>query len=277
MPAEGAVVDGQKPADGQAPVVEQKPAGSAAAVAGAPNQDPKPGQKTGEPDAQRGLVADLQKERTARKKLEGQIADLTAKLEGSTKTVRALAGVETPNAEEAEAEAIRAELFKHLPQLGKLLDAKTFERLEKVLGMTDALERTTQHYWGRHGLNTLSAIEKKIGATFGELSDRQIKTIRSAYVTAAETDPAFAQRHEEDPEKLIEEFAQQWVEDWYEPSKRRITAEEIERQRRVPGARDRNLVTPGSDKPIDVTDDKAVGDLLVSGFRARGGEFGRRS
>lgn len=277
MPAEGDRQEGQPNAEGQKPNAEgQKPEGQQQQQQ-RPNQEPQPGQKPEDQDAKhRGLIADVQKERAARKKLETQVTELVAKLDGESKRVRALAGVETPSEDEAEAEEIRQRLLQVMPGLGKILDPKAMERLEKLLGMSDALERTTQHYWGRHGLNSLQSIEKKIGETFGELSDRQVKTIRAAYVTEAETNPEFARRHEEDPEALIEEFAKQWTEDWFESSKRRVTADEVERNRRVPGARDRNLMTPGSDKPIDVTNDKAVGDMLVAGFRAKGGEFGRR-
>lgn len=278
MPAEGVVdtqvQDGQKPdantpANGQ-PTDQQKPQQRT-------NPDPKPGNKDGDDARVRGLTTDLQGERAARKKLERQIAELTGNLTAEQKRVRALAGVEPRSEDEAEAEEIIARLKTVVPGIELLLDENKRTSLDKILAMLPQLERTQQHYWGRHGMASLKAIEGKISETFGDLSDRQVKKVRAAFVTEAETNPEFAKRYEEDPEGLIEEFAKEWVEDWFEPSKRKVTADEVSRQRKVPGARERTFVAPDTQKPIDVTDDKAVGDVLVAGFRARGNEFGRRS
>lgn len=284
MANEGAPnVEGQPGAGGASagdPNAQSKPAtGSQQEPKGAPNPDPQQGKPKGTEDVDakhRGLVADIQKERKARQELERRIAAYEAEIARERNRVKALAGLEPQSDEDREAEEIRQRLRQIEPGLAKLLDDETLKRLDKVIQMADTLERTTQHYWGRHGLNSLGAIEKKISDTFGELSPRQVKAIRAAYVTEAETNEEFARRHEEDPEALIEEFSKNWIEDWFESSKRRVTADEVQRQRRVPGARERNLVTPGSNKPVDVNDPKAVEDALVAGFRAKGGEFGRR-
>ena len=73
---------------------------------------------------------------------------------------------------------------------------------------------------------------------------------------------------------LVKEFAKQWIEDWFEPARRRITASTLGQHRPVPSGKDRGLVTQG-EKKIDVNDAKAVEDILVAGFRERGGAFTR--
>lgn len=276
------IVDGQKPAaegekpivDGQKPAVDGKPTEQQNQR---PNPDTKPGNKDGEPSAkEKGLLTEVQKERAARQKLERQVAELTGTLTAEQKRVKALAGLETKPEAELESDEIRAKLLAVMPELGDLTAKEFGTALKKLVEMLPAMERTQQHYWGKQGLNSLNAIEKKIGETFGDLSPRQVKAIRSAYVLEAENNPEFARRHEDDAEALIEEFSKNWIEDWFEPAKRKITADEVARLRKVPGARDRTLVTGQGEKPIDVTDDKAVGDMLVAGFRNKGGEFGRR-
>jgi hypothetical protein len=262
VPAEGAVAG----AEGQPKPEPQRPA-----------QEPKPGQKDPAWDRERtGLQADLKKERKARQDFENKSRELESRLQSEIKRVQALAGVNPTSDEETEAEEIRQRFTKLFPGLAKLNDSQMFEKLEKLLGMSDALERTTQHYWGKHGTGVLSQIEKKIAEEVGKpLTDRQIKAIRSRYVIEAENNPEFAQRHEDDPDKVVEEFTKEWIEDWFEPARRKFTADEVARQRRVPGGRDRQLVTGPGQKPIDLKDSKAVEDVLVAGFKAKGGTFGR--
>lgn len=266
----GSAPDGQKP-DGQKPDAA-KPDGQ--------KQEPNPGTRTGQPNngqgdddpRYKGLLAETQKERAARQALEKQVKDLVGKLEGQNKHLRRAAGVEDVNEADQEVEEIKARLLQVMPGLAKLSDAK----LDRLLAMVDTLEETTQHYWGKHGLNSLQGVEKKIAESFGDLSDRQVKAVRAAFVTEVEMNPEFAKQYKAEPEKVIEQFAKDWIEDWFDSSKRRITAQELERNRRVPGARDRNLTTGVGQKPIDVNDPKAVEDVLVAGFRSRGNEFGRR-
>lgn len=271
-------------ADGAAPVVDpnvkadtgSKPDGGQPGQK--PNPDPDLGNKDGAWARERsGLTADLQKERKARQALDAQIKSMQDQLEASTKRVQALAGVNPQSDDEADAAEIRQKFGAVFKQLSKLDDPDTFQKLEQLLTMFPALQRTVDHHWGAHSKHVLTAIEKKIAEQLGgELGPRQIKAIRSAYVLEAQTNPEFATRHEEDSAALIDEFSKQWVEDWIEPARRKATADELSRQRRVPGARDRNLVTGPGEKPIDVTNATAVEDALVAGFKAKGGEFGRR-
>jgi hypothetical protein len=122
-------------------------------------------------------------------------------------------------------------------------------------------------------LDQVSAgVSKALG---GKLSERQTTRIQRAYVEEAKNNPDFLKRHEAGDPTLVAEFVKDWLDDFVEPGRRSALQDEVQRRPRVPSGKDRSIV--GADnKPIDVKDDKAVGDFLVKGFRERGGQFGRR-
>lgn len=266
------VVAGQDPKP-----VEAKPGGvepkveKVAVVAG---QEPKPGQKSGEDDPRfKGILADLAKERQARQRLETDLATHRSQLSVEQKRVRALSGLENVSPEEQEADEIRARIVKLFPVLGKLTD----EQLSKLLASQDALgsvQETTQHYWTTHGRTMLATLHEQVAEEVGgDLNDRQKKALSRAYVSAAEEDPEFLARHERGDQTLLAEFAKQWVEDWLEPARRKVTQLEVNRQRRVPGDGAKRTVTQQPPKTINFKDPKAVEDAMVESFRSHGGAF----
>lgn len=255
-----------------------------------PNPNPTPDPKAKQPDPapdkgsdawlkeKAGLVADLGKERTARQVSEAAAKKAAADIEKLTKQVQTLAGLNPKNDNEVEVDEIRKKFGEVYERLAKLDDPETFGLLQKLLKMVPALEQTVGNHWDKHNTSTLQAIEKKIAEAYGaeSLTPSQVKKIRSAYVVEVENNPEFATQHERNPEKNIESFTKEWIDDFVEPGKRRAQAENIERFPRVPSGKDRNLVTGQGGKEIDVNDSKAVEDVLVGGFRAKGGQFGRR-
>jgi hypothetical protein len=72
----------------------------------------------------------------------------------------------------------------------------------------------------------------------------------------------------------IGDLTKEDIEDFFEPARRKVTQQEVQRQRVVPSGKDRGIVTHG-EKKIDVNDSKAVEDMLVKSFREKGGSFGR--
>jgi hypothetical protein len=97
--------------------------------------------------------------------------------------------------------------------------------------------------------------------------------LKYAYAKAAAADPEFLRRHEEGDPTLVKEFAKQWIEDWFEPARRKVTANEVGRTRAVPGGRDRSVALNGG-KKIDYTNPKAIEDAMVESFKSHGGTFG---
>lgn len=234
-------------------------------------QRPGAGQNPGDAQ-QRGLIADLQKERQARQKLERDIQGLQGHLDAERRRVQALAGVTPQTDEDRELDAIRERIVKLFPVLGKLTPEQVDEFMQ-LRGSAASIEEATQHHWTAHGRQMLGSLYDNVAKEVGsDLTDRQKKALGQAYVAAAEADPEFLARHETGDPKLIEEFAKQWVEDWFEPARKAVVQTETSRFRRVPSGRDRNVQTTPP-KPIDFKNPKAVEDAMVESFKRHGGGF----
>lgn len=252
--------------------------------------DPAQGTKGGDDIERRfkGIQADLAKERKARQQFERDLAAARAEVESERRRVAALAGINTPSPEDAEAEAIRAQ-FKKVFTREQLLEAmgltpdeiEAFRESAKTGGV--AAEAALQQE-RRYAQKMVDAATAEIKKEYGELTPRAVDAITRAYVArASETDAEgqltpeaqkFLARHEAGDPTLAVEFAKDWLADWYEPAKRRATAAEVGRFPRVPSGQGRGTAMVG-EKKIDVKNDKAVEDLLVAGFRERGGQFKR--
>lgn len=219
----------------------------------------------------KGTIADLQKERAQRQALAAEKQRYETELEQARRQVAALTGVRTPSKEEADLDAVKERLVSMFPVLAKLSDEQV-DKLLEVGERGDALEQASQQTWVRHGKQMLGnayvGIEKELGSA---LSDRQKAQVNALYVARAERDKEFLARHDAGDPKLTEEFVKEFLEDWFEPVRRKTTAAEAGRFRPVPGAKERTMPMVG-EKPIDVTDDKAVADFLA---KSRQGRFGR--
>lgn len=255
------------------PGTSGQPGANANPAPGAP-----PGHQSGDWDRERkGFQADLKREREARQKRDNEYNTLKGQLDEATKRIQALAGVAPQDQSAAQRDEIRKALIEAVPELQGILDPEAIKQIAALRQMIPALTRTTEHYWQRHGTGVLTQIEKAIEKeTGGKLTEFQQRSLRSAYIVAAESDPEFRRRHEEDPEGLATEFVKQWTDGWFEPVKRRSVADEAARLRPVPGAKDRALPKGKDDKPLDINDDNAVGDFLLEDAKARGVQFGRR-
>jgi len=236
-------------------------------------QDPAPGEKRGvDETAHRGVIADLQKERLARQKLQSQFDQLSGEREADRRRIAALAGVNVPTTEEAELEDVRARLVKLFPALGKLND-EALTRLMNLADDSQGIQDATQHHWQTHGRSMLAAVTSAVVELSGsDLTERQKKALAREYVAEAEANPEFLKRHTSGDQTLIAEFAKQWVEDWFEPARKQLVTQEVARRRPVPSGRDRNVQT-APPKKIDYKDEKAVEDAMVESFRSHGGRF----
>ena len=263
---------------------QPQPQGDPAKTApeGQPQQDPKqvstqrPGAdpKSGDDARQRGILADLQKERQSRQQLEKRLQELEKVGRERARRIREAVIGEKP--EEAEQRQIREALHGLSPRLKRIeeLSDEQFEGLLKSIGVAETVAETEVRGWERHSHGMFDAVSAKVAERLGgDLSERQRKALVRYYVGEAESDPAFLQRHNAGDAKLIEEVANTFIEDWYEPARRSVTQTEVNRtSRRVPSGKDRGVVTQGR-KKIDFKDEKAVEDAMVQSFRDHGGVF----
>ena len=222
----------------------------------------------------RAFIADLQKERKARQQYEQQANTHRTELELERKRVQALSGVTPRNAQETEVEEVRARFAQLFPHLADLTP-EDIKELRASREQSGQLQETTNHYWRTHADGMVNQVGAAIAEELGgELSARQLKAIRVAYVQAAQDDPEFLRRHTAGDQTLIKEFAKDFSEDWLKPAQRRAQATELGRNRPVPMGKDRSVLT-STGKKIDVNNAKEVEDMMVESFLRRGGSFGR--
>lgn len=216
-----------------------------------------------------------------------------ADLEQERKRTRALAGVETPSEEEAEAEKIKGVLYKMFPQL-ETLEGLTKEQLQEVLDAARSAKTASRSTWERHATTMLNDLDSEASEILGvdKLSDSQQTRLRRAYRDEAvlamqdrkaayergerntldtiASDNDFVARHERGDKALIKEFVKAFLDDFYEPARRSVTAAQVRRQTRpVPrGERTRQSLTQGPPQ-IDYNNDDAFKKALIA---ARGSE-----
>lgn len=254
----------------------------------------KPGEGTGKPDGTgqpdaggrkapvedpriKGLLEDLKKERLARQRLETTHGTTAAELERERKRVLALSGIEPKSKEEEDEALIRERLERLYPWL-KDMTPEDIKAIRESRGQMDEIRNASVNTWKAHANKMLGAVTSGVQkALGGKLSERQKNRIEFAYAEEARGNPEFLARHEAGDQTLIEEFVKGWLDDFVEPGRRSALAQETQTNRRprVPGGKDRSIVG-ANEKPIDVKDDKAVEDMLVASFIAKGGRFGRR-
>lgn len=240
--------------------------GSQSGASGAPAPDKNAGNEAWTRE-KAGLLGETRKEREARQKLQTEYETLKKRFD-------ALAGVSPKSDEEAEIEEIRGKFAKLYPHLAELTP-EDLKALRESQTRMKALDETVNHHWSLHSKQMVESVVSKIAEQVGELTDRQKRRIAALYVSEFEADENFQKRHDSGDKTLIDEFVKNYVEDVVEPVKRKTLADEAGRFRPVPGGGNRRAPESGG-KPVDVTNDKAVEDVLVNAFKERGGQFGRR-
>lgn len=266
MPEEVLVTDPATPA---APVVTPNASDpTRPGAASTPVEDPRI----------KGMIADLQKERSARQAAEARHKEFETQLETERKRVQVLAGVNPKSKEEVDTEEVKAAFAKLFPHLANL----TEEQIKKVLSVADRgdeLTATTTKYWENHGRKMLATVHSSIADELGggDLTPRQRKSITDAYIAEAASDPEFLKRHEAGDDTLIAEFVKNFMEDWGGPIKRSITATAVGQNRPVPNGRGRNVQGTPQKKKIDFNDPKAVADAMVESYTGHGGTFGDKA
>ena len=242
--------------------------GSAAVSTGSGHPAPSP--KWEDDPRAKGMFADLQRERKARQDFERRLAESDARGTERDRQIAALTNSRIPSKEEADADQIKQRFSELFPHLGELT-AEDIEALRELKDQRGQLQQAIVDQYANHSRRILSEVHKKIGAELGDLTPRQRARINAAYLQEAEANPEFLERHNNGDATLVDEFVKAYLEDTAEPIRRKLTAAEVSRQRAVPNG-GRREIRNAQDKPIDVTDDKAVMDLIME---SRRGQFKR--
>lgn len=240
-------------------------------------QDPDPGQgnQNQEWEAQRrAIIADLQKERKARQEFERNFAATQAQLEQERKRVLALTGVTPQSDEDLNKQEIRNRLKQVVDRefLAEMLgiSPEDLDSIKNLKEQAASFEETQKALWDRHAREMVKDLGTHVLEAMGgeKLTDRQQRSLLSAFAYAVDSDPNILQRFHNGDKGVIEEFAKEWIEDWFEPARRKITQQEANRFRRVPSGQGRKVATTKI-KDIDPTDDTQLAELLSSGFEER--------
>jgi hypothetical protein len=244
-----------------------------------PTPDPNPKPAGQQPPVNRedaGRIAEIQRERKARQELQRQFDELKGKHEANEKRLRILAGVEQVDESEVEASEIRKKFESIYPGAKLLSDAQLLEKLQAVLERNDREDSIEKRYWDDRAEQMTNSVLDSVAEELDleSLTERQIAKIRAAYAHRAATDPEFLARHERGDKRLAAEFAKEFVEDWFEPARKRVTRNEVERLRPVPGDGSKRHIGTKPPRKVDFKNDTDVADAMVESFKAHGGKFG---
>jgi hypothetical protein len=248
--------------------------GAGGAGEGAKPGETKPGPTAGNPwdTEKRGILSDLSRERTRRQELETAQTRFEADLASANKRIAALAGLAPTDKNSEAREAIRTEIAEMYPVL-KGLTPEQLSKVLKVAERADSLEAAVTHHWTSHAQGMVdkaqAGIEKAVG---GKLSERQLNRMIKLYHDEAASDPKFLERHEAGDVKLIDEFVQSFVEDFFEPGRRAALADITRRQRPVPDGKGRSVAIGG--KTVSIKTDADFGNAMAAAFSEQGGKFG---
>jgi hypothetical protein len=220
-------------------------------------------------------------------KYEKKIEELTNQITGIRTGVGRAFGFEKADPQAEQQEQIKTALLQVFPNL-KALESMTPEKIQELMESAEGARSTTQAHWERHATSMLTTLESQVTEALGveNLTPTQQKNLRRAYReeardclnarnAAAQSGAAydasndFLARHERGDQSLLKEFAKSYLNDWFEPARRRATADVTRRQGRpVPkGERARTMIAGGPPK-IDYNDPNAFKKALLA---ARGG------
>lgn len=252
-----------------------------------PNPNPNPAEKTFsfKEDRSDWLPRNRFNEvNTKATKAEQERDQLRGELEAERKRVAALAGVNPQDPKSKETEDIRAAMHEMFPHL-KALEGLTAEQLQEVFEAAASAKTTSQASWERHAEEMFTALETEAGSKIGseKLTPTQQRAIRRAYreeaqITLAARKKAaesgdtsydlrgdFISRHERGDKSLIKEFVKAFMDDWYEPAVRSVTAKQAQRNSRpIPrGERTRTTFAQGAPK-VDYNNESDFKKALIA-------------
>lgn len=216
-----------------------------------------------------------------------KIKELTDQIQEHQQRVAKAFGFEKPDANAAKTEEIKTALLQVFPNL-KALENLTDEKVQELLEAANGARTTSQAHWERHATTMLTTLETDVADRLGieKLTPTQQKNLRRAYREEArdclnarnaaaqageryDASNDFLARHERGDQTLLKEFAKAYLDDWFEPARRQVTADVSRRQNRpVPrGERTRTMIAGGPPK-IDYNDPNAFKKALTDARNA---------
>ncbi len=220
----------------------------------------------------------LNEESGKRQAAEQKAAQLEVALETERRRIQALTGAVPSDPKQAEKDEVKTAITGILTELG--LDIDTLKSLNKgqlqtVLQAAEQARATAESTWQQHTEAAYTSLEEETARGIGveALTPKQVAQIRRAYAAEAEQclaerkyaqenglsyDPRndFMARHLRRDPSLIKEFVKGYLDEWYQPARRSVTAQQVRQGRRVVpnGGRSQDLTV--SNQPIGNLDNK---------------------
>jgi hypothetical protein len=202
---------------------------------------------------------------TRARTLEAQIAE-------RDRQIAALTNSRAPEPNEQEADGIRQKLFELVPQLEKFasLSDEQLARLLQTPDLAEAAQRAEEERWGGHASQQLDVLSELVAGHIGveQLTQDQRDDLTEAFkryvlsTVQREIDTTGASptgaRYQKGDRALLTEFAERYKKNWFEPARRKVTAGEVDRSRRVPDSKGRNTPNMGQKRPTLKTIDDYV-------------------
>jgi hypothetical protein len=197
--------------------------------------------------------------------------------------VQALTGTRTPSADDAKAEELRSVLFSLVPQLQKFAGLSD-EQLDQLLSTPQFVQQQqteSQQRWDSYREQQTDKVASIVADAIGvdslsneqreDLSETFRRWVFKKYQSELDTTgrSETATRYEKGDEKLLQEFADRYVKNWFEPARRAVTSRTLRDNPRVPASRGGQAATtqqkPDSFKSLDERLDYAVKVMKESG------------
>lgn len=169
--------------------------------------------------------------------------------------VKALAGVGPTDPDAEKVESIKSKMFEMFPWAKKFAELSA-DQLDRVINAADQIDVAQQYVTqghSKHAKMMLTSLVDEATSLSGEMSDRAQGRLKSAFSTMIEVEiekseasgevSPILQRYIDGDEKLVQDFANEWNEDFGKPIRRQITAQEVNTARRVPNSQGRTQVT----------------------------------
>lgn len=181
-----------------------------------------------------------------------------------------VAGRQPPPPVNAEAEAIKRQLFELVPEL-KALAGIPADKLQGLLQMAPQLEAHTKQYWTNVGGHTLRQLHDAMEKAYGGPVDAKARTwVQAAFTNWLENDQdAYARYINQDP-SLAQEFFANFQKLMLDPIGRSALAREqrrAETRRGLPNAGPRTTVQANGNPPTKPKDDDERGALAWAAFQ----------
>ncbi len=211
------------PATPSAPAAAPTPAASAPVAA-----TPATPQAPATPGAPEGHVPSYRLRETreaAQREYQAQLAQRESQYQQEIARYKqqlgALVGV-TPQNQDPETDAVRAQFSKLYPGLAKMEERA--EQLQALLEKSGDLEAQTDHYWQTYGRQTMNRLFEHASSTIGApLTDEAKRTLHSSFIGFVQQSPELQQRYASDP-TIVEDFWKTFSTQFIDPVRRTAAA-----------------------------------------------------